>query len=153
MGSRPIADRTDRQLLRQLTKTPNATTLALAEATGLARNTVRSRLSRYDQDGTLRSFQRRVDPRALGFPLDAYVLTRVVQRKLDQVGRALSDIPEVTEVVGLSGMSDLIIHVVARDTDDLYRVAGRILAVDGIKRTTTGLVMREIVPHRIDQLI
>lgn len=153
MRSRPVADHADRRILRQLTKTPNASILALAEATGLARNTVRSHLGRFDEDGTLRSFQRRIDPRALGFPLDAYVLARVVQRKLAKVGSDLAEIPEVTEVVGLSGISDLLIHIVARDTDDLYRVAGRILDVNGIKRTTTGLVMREIVPHRIVQLV
>ena len=44
-------------------------------------------------------------------------------------------------------------HVVARDADDLYRIAGRILDIDGVRRTTTGLVMGEFVEHRIAQLI
>ena len=35
------------------------------------------------------SFQRRIAPAALGYPLSAYVLTRVTQRKLDQVGEAV----------------------------------------------------------------
>ncbi|MGN7977871.1 Lrp/AsnC family transcriptional regulator [Microbacterium sp. 22195] len=153
MSSTRTADRTDRELLRRLIRTPGATIVALAESAGLARNTVRARLSRYDEDGTLRSFQRRIAPAALGYPLSAYVLTRVTQRKLDQVGEALSEIPEVIEVLGLSGITDLMIQVVARDADDLYRVAGRILGVDGVKRTSTGLVMREMVPYRIQQLL
>lgn len=153
VSSTRTADRTDRELLRRLIRTPGATIVALAESAGLARNTVRARLSRYDQDGTLRSFQRRIAPAALGYPLSAYVLTRVTQRKLDQVGEALSEIPEVIEVLGLSGITDLMIQVVARDADDLYRVAGRILGVDGVKRTSTGLVMREMVPYRIQQLL
>ncbi|WP_425561603.1 Lrp/AsnC family transcriptional regulator [Microbacterium arabinogalactanolyticum] len=153
VSSTRTADRTDRELLRRLIRTPGATIVALAESAGLARNTVRSRLSRYDEDGTLRSFQRRIAPAALGYPLSAYVLTRVTQRKLDQVGEALSEIPEVIEVLGLSGITDLMIQVVARDADDLYRVAGRILGVDGVKRTSTGLVMREMVPYRIQQLL
>lgn len=153
MAEKRVADRTDRGLLRQLIRTPGATIVALAEATGLARNTVRARLTRYDEDGTLRSFQRRIDPAVLGYPLSAYVLTRVTQRKLDQVGAALADVPEVIEVLGLSGITDLMIRVVARDADDLYRVAGRILDIDGVKRTTTGLVMREMVLYRIEQLL
>ncbi|MBW1638589.1 Lrp/AsnC family transcriptional regulator [Microbacterium resistens] len=153
MAEKRVADRTDRGLLRQLIRTPGATIVALAEATGLARNTVRARLTRYDEDGTLRSFQRRIDPAVLGYPLSAYVLTRVTQRKLDQVGAALADVPEVIEVLGLSGITDLMIRVVARDADDLYRVAGRILDIEGVKRTTTGLVMREMVPYRIEQLL
>lgn len=147
------ADRTDVGLLRQLIRTPNATIVALAEATGLARNTVRARLARYEADGSLAPFQRRVEPAFLGYPLRAYVVTRVTQRKLDQVGEALAEIPEVIEVLGLSGITDLLIHVAARDAEDLYRIAGRILGVDGVKRTTTGLVMREMVPYRVEQLL
>lgn len=153
MATLKTADRTDRALLRRLIHSPTATIVALAESTGLARNTVRSRLARYDEDGTLRSFQRRIDPAMLGHPLSAYVLTRVTQRKLDRVGEALAQIPEVVEVLGLSGITDLMIHVAARDAEDLYRIAGRILDVDGVKRTTTGLVMREMVPYRIAQLL
>ncbi|MDQ0615630.1 DNA-binding Lrp family transcriptional regulator [Microbacterium sp. W4I4] len=153
MARNRLADRTDRNLLRELIRSPGTTTLALAEATGLARNTVRARLVRYDEDGTLRSFQRRIDPGALGYQLSAYVVTSVTQRKLDRVGESLAAIPEVVEVLGLSGITDLLIRVVARDADDLYRIAGRILDVDGVKRTTTGLVMREMVPYRVEQLL
>lgn len=153
MTTSKTADRTDRTLLGQLIRTPAATIVALAEKTGLARNTVRARLTRYDEDGTLRSFQRRIDPGVLGYPLSAYVLTKVTQRKLDQVGDSLSGIPEVVEVLGLSGITDLMIRIVARDADDLYRIAGRVLDVDGVKRTTTGLVMREMVSYRVEQLL
>lgn len=153
MARNHLADRTDRSLLRELIRAPGATIVALAEATGLARNTVRSRLARYDEDGTLRSFQRRIDTGILGYQLSAYVVTSVTQRKLDRVGESLAAIPEVVEVLGLSGITDLMIRVVARDADDLYRIAGRILDVDGVKRTTTGLVMREMVPYRVEQLL
>ena len=153
MATRRIADRVDAALLRRLIAKPDATNIALAEATGLARNTVRARLSRYHEDGSLLSFQRRIDPAFLGYPMRAYVVTKVTQRKLDRVGEALSSIPEVIEVHGLSGITDLLIQVVARDADDLYRVAGRILDVDGVKRTNTGVIMREMVKYRIEQLI
>lgn len=153
MAQRRIADDTDRRLLGALIRRPGATILALAEMTGLARNTVRARLTRYDDEGALRSFERRIDPTVLGHPLHAYVLTKVTQSKLDAVGSALSEIPEVVEVLGLSGITDLMVQVVARDADDLYRIAGRILGVDGVKRTSTGLVMREMVPYRVRQLL
>lgn len=148
-----IADEIDLLLLRALIADPDATHVALAERTGLARNTVRSRLARYADEGVLRSFERRVAPEHLGYPLRAYVVTKVTQRRLEQVGAALAGIPEVIEVSGLSGVTDLLVHVVARDADDLYRVAGQILGIPGVKRTTTGLVMREIVGYRISQLL
>jgi DNA-binding Lrp family transcriptional regulator len=153
MNTRRRADSIDTALLKALIANPDATNIAVAESTGLARNTVRSRLARYAEERTLRSFECRIDPAFLGYPLRAYIVTRVTQRKLTSVSNALRDIPEVLEVHGLSGINDLLVHVVARDADDLYRIAGRILDTDGVKRTATGLVMRELIDYRIAQLI
>ncbi len=66
---------------------------------------------------------------------------------------ALTQVPEVVEVQGLSGTVDLLIEVVARDADDLYRIAGRILDIRGVRRTRTSLVMRGLVDYRLGQLI
>lgn len=152
MSTKRTADSIDSLILDALIRDPDATNVAIAEATGLARNTVRARLARYADEGTLRSFDRRIDPAFLGYPLRAYVVTKVTQRKLAAVGEALSAIPEVLEVHGLTGVTDLLIHVVARDADDLYRIAGRILGIDGVKRTATGFAMQELVSYRIGQL-
>ncbi|MDF2442038.1 MAG: hypothetical protein JWR01_241 [Subtercola sp.] len=153
MPLRDRADSTDAAILRALTANPEATTVAIAESVGLARNTVRARRGRYEEHGVLRSFERRIDPAFLGYPIRAYIVTKVQQRRLDLVGIELAAVPEVLEVHGLSGVSDLLVHVAARDADDLYRIAGRILGIRGVKRTTTGLVMRELVEYRIAQLI
>ena len=147
------ADDIDAALLRALVAHPDATNLALAEETGLARNTVRARLARYAAEKSLRSFERRIDPAFLGFPLEAFILATVKQRKLSAISGTLAEVPEVVQVHGLAGVADLLVHVVARDADDLYRITGRILDIDGVKRTTTGLVMGEFVEHRIAQLI
>ncbi|UGT61833.1 Lrp/AsnC family transcriptional regulator [Nocardia asteroides] len=147
------ADEIDARLLLALARTPRATTVALAERTGLSRNTVQARLGRLEEAGALLSFERRIDPATLGYPLRAYILTNVTQRKLAQVSAALDEIPEVLEVLGLSGVADLLIHVAARDAEDLYRVAGDILGIKGVKRTNTALVMRQLVDHRAEQLV
>ena len=153
MVLRRKADSIDTAILRALVSNPDATNLAVSNASGLARNTVRSRLARFTDEDILRAFERRIDPAFLGYPLRAYVITRVTQRKLDQVCLVLATVPEVLEVHGLAGVSDLLVHVVARDADDLYRIAGHILSIDGVKRTNTGFVMRELVKYRIAQLI
>lgn len=146
-------DSTDARLLLALAETPRATTVALADRVGASRNTVQTRLSRLEEGGGLRSFEHRIDPESLGYGLKAFVFTNVTQRKLSRVAEALDEIPEVIQVDGLSGVTDLLVHVVARDADDLYRVAGRILDIKGVKRTSTSLVMRELVDYRIQPLL
>ncbi|ROO85078.1 DNA-binding Lrp family transcriptional regulator [Actinocorallia herbida] len=147
------ADAVDARILLELARDPRATTVAVAERVGIARNTAQARLSRLERDGTLDTFERRVSPDALGYSLAAFITARVTQRRLDEVGSALAAVPEVLEVHGISGADDLLIHVVAAHADDLYRIAGLILAIPGIERSSTSLVMRSLVPYRITPLL
>lgn len=146
-------DATDARLLLALAESPRATVLALAERTGLSRNTVQARLTGLESRGVVTSFERRVEPAALGYPLTAFVMVQVTQRLLAEVAAALREVPEVLEVLGLSGPTDLLVRVAARDADDLYRIAGQLLATDGVERTTTSLVMRTLVEHRVAPLL
>jgi DNA-binding Lrp family transcriptional regulator len=146
-------DSTDARLLLALTDQPRATAVALTAQTGLSRNTVQARLGKLEEQGVLDSLDRQIPPAILGYPLAAYITTRVTQRRLDEVAAALASIPEVLRVDGISGQTDLVVHVVAADADDLYRVAGQILAIPGVERTDTALVMRELVSYRITPLL
>lgn len=152
-AGRGRVDATDARLLQALADDPRATVVALAERLRLARNTVQARLARLEARGVLTDFAHRIDPAALGHPLRAYITTRVDQRRLDEVSAALARVPEVIEVVGLAGDDDLLVQVVAADADTLYRVAGHVLAVDGVERTSTALVMRHLVPFRLAPLL
>jgi DNA-binding Lrp family transcriptional regulator len=153
MPGKKTVDAIDAEILVALIEDPRATAVALAEKTGISRNTVQARLAKLDDRGALHSFERRIDPSALGYPLTAFILTSVTQRKLSAIAIALESIPEVLQVHGLSGVTDLLIHVVARDTDDLYRVAGRILDIHGVVQTTTALAMRQLLDYRITPLL
>lgn len=147
------ADAIDVRLLGALARDPRATAVALAEDIGVSRNTVQARLNKWHDGQVLHPFDRRIDPAFLGYPMRAFVRAWVKQRLLAEVSTALAEVPEVLEVLGLSGGADLLVQVVARDADDLYRVAGQILSIHGVRRTSTSLVMRELIDHRLTQLI
>ncbi|MEU6083318.1 Lrp/AsnC family transcriptional regulator [Streptomyces sp. NPDC047108] len=151
-GEEPL-DAVDARLLLALAEEPRAPVLALAQRLGLSRNTVQARLAKLDRRGALRSFERRIDPAALGYPLSAVITTRVTQNRLEEVAEVLGRIPEVVEVEGLSGEADLLVRVVAEDADDLYRIAGRVLASPGVERTSTALIMSKLVDYRLSPLL
>ncbi|MEU8272282.1 Lrp/AsnC family transcriptional regulator [Sphaerisporangium sp. NPDC049002] len=154
MRSSGTLDRVDARLLLALIESPRATVLALAEQVGLSRNTVQARLAKLEERGVLAAFERSLDPEVLGYPLTAYITVRVDQHRLAAVSDGLAGIPEVIEVLGISGGdADLLVRVAAKDADDLYRVAGRILATPGVERTTTALAMRTLVGHRVTPLL
>jgi DNA-binding Lrp family transcriptional regulator len=146
-------DATDARILLALGEDPRASVMALSQRLGLARNTVQARLTRLESNGALAPLDRRVRPEALGYRLSAYVTVQVVQRGLAEVSGALSNIPEVLEVIGLSGVADLLVHVVARDADDLWRISEHLLAIPGVQRIDTALAMRRFVEHRVGPLL
>lgn len=153
MSRSDVADATDRAILSVLMTDADASGTMIAERTGLSRNTIRARMHKYEEEHALYPFERRISAHFLGYPLRAFMTTAVVQRQLDAVADHLVAVPEVLEVSGVAGGADLIIQIVARDSDDLYRIAGLILDIPGVVRTETGLVMRELVPYRLAQLL
>lgn len=153
LGTMHNLDATDARLLLALSDNPRATGLDLAQRLGLSRNTVQARLSGLESRGALHPFDTRVQPAALGYPLTAFITTQVNQHRLSDVGEALGDLPEVIEVHGLTGATDLLVRVVARDPDDLYRIAELVLGVPGVERTSIALSMREMVNYRVSPLL
>lgn len=146
-------DATDARLLLALTEDPRASVMALSQRLGLARNTVQTRLSRLESAGALGPLHQRVRPEALGYRLTAYMSVQVVQRGLAEVSDGLGQIPEVLEVTGLSGATDLLVHVVARDADDLWRLTEQVLAIEGVQRVDTALALRRFVDRRLAPLL
>jgi DNA-binding Lrp family transcriptional regulator len=149
----PDLDATDARILLALSEDARLSGVELAQRLGLSRNTVQSRLARLESGELLRPSDHRVDHRALGYPLTAFVSALVDQHRLDDIERELAGLAEVVEVHGVAGENDILIRIVARDTDDLYRIAGAILAIPGIERTDISLSMREMVRYRTGPLL
>src|SRR4051812_44566720 len=149
----PDVDATDARLLLALNEDPRASVMALSQRLGLARNTVQARLARLESGGVLAGFERRVPPEALRYPPRAHVTVQVVQRSLAEVADGLAHIPEVLEVIGLSGVVDLLVEVAATDADDLWRITEQVLAIPGVQRTDTALALRRFVDHRMTPLL
>lgn len=146
-------DATDLALLTALEDDPRAPVTQLAEVTDLARGTVQARLERMERRAVLRRHSVRIDPASLGYPLSAMVEAELNQHMLDKAVAALTKIPEVLECFAPAGTTDLLCRVVARNTDDLYRVSEEIRLCPGIVRTRTSVFLRRVIPYRVDRLI
>src|SRR3954465_7718118 len=72
-------DALDARILLAVDDDPDATTLALAQRLGIARNTLQARLRRLRAAGAVGQFSRRIDPAALGRGLVAFVSIELSQ--------------------------------------------------------------------------
>jgi len=146
-------DHVDLELLAALSADPRATVVALAERLGLSRNTVQARMGRLERAGVFLSYERAISSAALGFPIEAFVSVIVRQADLPRIGQDLVSIPEIVQVHGLSGQVDLLVRVACRDTRHLFDTDARILAIEGVERTETSLVMGEVIGYRVAPLM
>ena len=153
MSETRIIDRTDVAILLALDADPLATTTALSEELGFARNTVQSRQRRLESDKSLAPPSSRLHRDAMGYQLLAFVSIQISQGGLDPTVAALSEIPEVLELHAVTGDADLIAQVVAIDPEDLHRVTRLIVGAHGVMRTSTSLAARELIPRRMRPLL
>ncbi|MFD6063024.1 Lrp/AsnC family transcriptional regulator [Rhodococcus wratislaviensis] len=111
MPSTTTVDSIDARILDALNADPRATVIALADKTGLSRNTVQARLGKLDKRGVLNSFERRIGPGALGVPADRIQLH---QRHALETNPNFIVAQRNARVHRLRGITDLLFHVVAR---------------------------------------
>lgn len=146
-------DTTDRRILSVLDEDGRMPTAMIASRLGLARGTVQARLEKLRESGQLRAHSSRVTPAALGRPVAASVQVELDQHLITEAIAALASIPEVLECFAPAGNTDLLLRVVAKNPDDLYRVSEEIRLCPGISRTSTSLFLREVIPYRVTGLL
>ena len=130
-------------LLQADARTPNT---EIAKQVDLVPSAVLERIRRLEKKGVIEGYTTRVDPKALGLGLAAYVSVRVTDRVGSQdTAKQLAKLPEVLEVQNIAGLDCLLVKVRAADTEDLARLLrdsfGRIRS---IKSTRTTVVLETI---------
>lgn len=146
-------DELDRKILLELDGDARLPVAILAHRLGVARGTVHARLAKIENLGILRSNSTRVRPAVLGHSISGMVRAEVDQYCIGEAIIALQSVPEVVECFAPAGDTDLMMRVVARDPDDLYRVSEAIRLCPGIVRTSTSVFLREVIPYRVAQLL
>jgi DNA-binding Lrp family transcriptional regulator len=146
-------DETDRRILRELDADARLSVAVLAQRLGLARGTVHARLARIERLGIQRGNTSRLRPELLGFPMRAMLRAEIDQHRIAEAIEALREVKQVIECFAPAGETDLMMRVVARDADDLYRVSEAVRLCPGILRTSTSVFLREVIPYRTAQLL
>jgi DNA-binding Lrp family transcriptional regulator len=146
----PEMDDLDVTLLDLFASEPRIGVLEASRRLGVARGTVQARLDKLVERGVVTGWGPDLDPEALGFPVTAFLTLEIRQGAgHDAVAAHLAGIPEVLEACTITGAGDMWCRVVARSNSDLQRVIDRVLASDGIVRSTTVIALAAQVRHRV----
>lgn len=121
---------------------------ALAEAIGIAPSTCHGRLRRLQDIGVIRGFYTDINPAAVGLTLQAMISVSLQSNARGRIRDFIAQIrqrPQVMDVYFLAGGDDFILHVAARDTEDLRAFVVENLNADGdVAGTQTSLIFEHL---------
>jgi DNA-binding Lrp family transcriptional regulator len=141
-------DHIDRRILSLLHADARMTNSALAEELDIAPSTCHGRVRRLLESGVIRGFYADIDPSAVGLQLQAMISVSLQSHARGKIRDFIAQIrrrPQVMDVYFLAGTDDFILHVAARDTEDLRSFVVENLNADAdVAGTQTSLVFEHL---------
>jgi DNA-binding Lrp family transcriptional regulator len=135
---RPI-DEKDRQILDLLRADARLPLKTLAARVGLARSTLRDRLSRLEADGIIRGYRAEI---AEGGPaVSVYLFVRLKTTPAPTFITMLRRIAEVRSCTSLTGDIDLLVELSAVSTDRINALRDKISSHEAVADLTTSIVL------------
>jgi Lrp/AsnC family leucine-responsive transcriptional regulator len=141
-----IIDEIDEKILNALTKDARTSNAELARQIGMAPSAILERVRKLEERGVVEGYAPRINPRALGLRLLAFVFVRTDEgvgalTTASHLARA----SEVQEVHHVAGEDCLLVKLRARDTDDLSRILKEVFGpMKSIRSTRTTIVLDTI---------
>jgi DNA-binding Lrp family transcriptional regulator len=115
----------DARILGLLQNDARMTNRALAQAVGIAPSTCLERVQRLRDAGVILGYGLRVDPAAVGRPVQAFLSIRVHPHRRPLVAPFIEHVlaqSETRAVYHLTGPNDYLVHVAAASVSDLQRL-------------------------------
>ncbi|OYR55206.1 Lrp/AsnC family transcriptional regulator [Halorubrum halodurans] len=135
-------DDTDRAILRILQEDARTPFSEIARRIDMSSATVHDRVGRMEEAGVIEGYHASVDPKAVGYGVSALVGLRVEQGREEDALERLREIEGVREIHLTTGEWDVILRVVAEDTDRLRELMfDRIANMDGFSRSQTMIIL------------
>jgi DNA-binding Lrp family transcriptional regulator len=139
-------DETDERILTELAENARATYAEIGDRVNLSAPAVKRRVDRMVEAGVIRGFTTVIDRNALGWTTEAFVQVYCHGTIApDELRRAWVDIPEVVSAATVTGTSDAILRVLARDMRHLEVALERIRSSADIERSESIVVLSNLI--------
>lgn len=139
-------DAVDRRLLEALVADARTPVAELARAVGLSPPSVAERLRRLEEAGVIQGYSARIDPKALGLPLAAWLRVRPLPGELHRVVEILRGVPAIVECDRITGEDCFLARAHVRSVEELERLIDRIIPH---AMTSTSIVQSTPVQRRL----
>jgi Lrp/AsnC family transcriptional regulator, leucine-responsive regulatory protein len=142
----PSLDSVDLRILALLqddARTPNA---EIGRRVGLVASAIFQRLRKLERLGVVAGYEARIDPRAVGLGLAAFVFVKTDERVGSRdAARRLARLPEVQELHHVAGEDCYLVKVRVSDATELGRLLReKVGAIGSVQSTRTTIVLETI---------
>jgi DNA-binding Lrp family transcriptional regulator len=142
-------DNFDRKILTTLAGNGRLTAVELAARVGLSPSACTRRLQALEAGGVISAYHAILDAEAIGLGITAFVeitLERQNDDTLRAFEAALAECPNVLSCHLMSGSSDYLIRIAARDLADFERMHANVLGhLPGVARIESKFALREAI--------
>jgi DNA-binding Lrp family transcriptional regulator len=142
-------DAFDRKIVSALAAAGRITTVELAARVGLSASACTRRLQSLEAAGVIRGYRAMVDGAAIGLGITAFVeitLERQNDDALRAFEQALAKCPNVLSCHLMSGSSDYLIRIAARDLSDFEHLHANVFGhLPGVARIESKFALREAI--------
>jgi len=143
-------DALDRRLLAHLQRDGRASNVEMSAAVHLSAPQCFRRVKALEERGVIRGYTAHVDREALGYGVMAYVSVDLGPEqfgRVREVEQILRSFPQILECHTVSGDSDYLLKVVARDLKNLSQfLTDRLMQIPGVANVRSMICLEEIKP-------
>jgi Lrp/AsnC family transcriptional regulator, leucine-responsive regulatory protein len=142
-------DAIDVRLLKELETDADRPNVELARLVGLSPAATLNRVRRLKESGVIRRISARLDSSTAGFTLQVYVaitLARHDERAHARFTREVQEIGNIISADWVTGETDALLMIVARDVAELQLALSRLSTRGGAQRMITLLRLDELKP-------
>ena len=131
----------DMRIVKCLSDDARRTYRSIAEEAGVSEATIKNRIDRMVEQGTIKKFTIVMDYHKLGRAIKAFIGLRIQPAKLQDIVQKMEINPDIHVLYRTSGDVDLLLEVIFEKMEDLNTFLETELALEGILGTVVTIVI------------
>ncbi|MBO6523908.1 MAG: Lrp/AsnC family transcriptional regulator [Balneolaceae bacterium] len=122
-----MVDALDLKLLEVLKENSRLSFADLGRRISLSPSSVRERVQKMEDSGTIKKYSIQIDSKKLGYELEAFILVKVFPGLLKDVLRRIKDFPEIKEAHRITGNQNLHLKVILKNQVELQGLLDKLM--------------------------
>lgn len=142
-------DQVDREILRALRDDGRMPLVQLAARVGLSQTPCKRRLQRLEESGLISGYMARIDRKAAGFGITAFVSVELERQDGDEIAEFQKKVSRFDEVITgtlMTGAQDFLLEIVVGSLEEFETfLQTKLLRISGIRAVRSRFALRKFI--------